>query len=89
MERYTERDHGYGDSPKVEGVPQVVKKVEEECPNCGCGEMYLIQVELEEDAGNATLRLLAGEGKPTGVYLGCPACPFASAMMTSRKQTNE
>jgi hypothetical protein len=85
MERYTERDHGYGDSPTVEGVPEVVKKVEEECPNCGCREMYLIQVELEEGAGNVRLSLLAGEGKPTGVYLGCPACPFASAMMTSRR----
>lgn len=83
--RHEERDHGYGDSPSVEGSPRVIKKIEEECPNCGCPEVYMVEVNLVDDKENARLMLLKGSGKPTGAYIGCPACPFASPMMTTRR----
>ena len=83
---YKERDHGYGDSPEVDGSPRVINQIEEECPNCGCPRLYVIEVTLVDDDKNKNIALLAGDGNPTGTYIGCPACPFASPMMTTRKQ---
>lgn len=83
--RYQERDHGYGDSPEVEGSPRVLNKIEDDCPNCGCKEVYMIEVDLVDNPEHSRLILLRGTGKPIGVYVGCPACPFASPMMTSRR----
>jgi hypothetical protein len=69
------RDHGYGDSPEVVGVPRVVQKVLlSACPNCGCETVYLIEVHVKNE------RLKGGEG--VGNYVGCPACPWASPMMS-------
>ena len=45
-----------------------------ECPVCGCGEI----MEIEQDVEHENLR----GGKGTSVYLGCPACPWASEMLT-------
>lgn len=83
---YSERDHGYGDSPSVDGSPRILKKLDHECDNCGCPEMFMIEVTLVEDPYDRRLALLQGEGKPTGTYIGCPACPYASPMMTTRKR---
>jgi len=45
-----------------------------ECPHCGCKEVMQIEVDLES-------RMLKG-GKGVGYYIGCPACPWASPMMS-------
>ncbi len=69
------RDHGYpdmGDEPI--GKPKAEPTgTDLECPNCGC-QMMKITVEMKN-------KLLKG-GKGKGVYMGCPACPFASPMVT-------
>ena len=44
-----------------------------ECPNCGCEDMMEITVTVTQEL------LSTPTGK--GVYVGCPACPFASPMM--------
>ena len=82
---YKERDHGYGDSPEVDGSPSVIKEIDDECPNCGCGTTFMIEVNLVDDKDNQRLSLLKGDGVPVGMYIGCPACPFASPMMTTRR----
>lgn len=55
---------------KVEGSPP--------CPNCG-GEVVLVQLEV-------TLPDSVGGGVGSCTYLGCPACPWASPSMTSRRE---
>jgi hypothetical protein len=71
------RDYGLG-SPHKDGKvtnPRVVEKIKDmpPCPNCGCKDLYMIAVDIEN-------KLLRG-GKGVGRYVGCPACPFASPMM--------
>ena len=83
--RHNERDHGFGASPEVDGAPRVLKKIKEECPNCNCPEVYMIEVDLVDNPEHARLVLLKGKGRPKGTYIGCPACPFASPMMTTRE----
>ena len=79
----TIRDHGYGDSPEVTGVPKAsppsdtvtgLHDKDEGCPNCGCKELMQVEVDVKSPI------LKGGEG--TGVYVGCPACPWASPMMS-------
>lgn len=77
-----ERNHGYGDSPKVDGQPVILSDIKEPCPNCGGKTMFMIEVDLEEDP---RFKILGGDGTPIGVYAGCAACPYASPMMTRRK----
>jgi hypothetical protein len=70
------RDHGYPDmGEKPTGTPKakVIEDKNAVCPNCGC---QLMEVSVEMSS-----RLLKA-GKGTGTYLGCPACPFASPMVT-------
>jgi hypothetical protein len=75
------RDHGFGDAPKVVGVPIVGEKLSEKCPSCGCQTLFGIEVEV--DGPSPLLRRPAGPHKIVGRYVGCPACPWASPMMTS------
>ena len=84
-DKYKERNHGFGDSPEVEGSPKVLNKVKQDCPECGCKELYMIEVELKDDPNHHRLILLKGTGTPMGIYVGCPACPYASPMMTTRR----
>ncbi len=75
------RDYGYGDStpyldgaPRVKGVAKPIEGVSPVCPNCGCEILYEIEVDLK---GYPLLK----RGKQVGLYLGCPACPWASPML--------
>jgi hypothetical protein len=71
------RSYGLADStPHVQGVPRVVGKstIAMPCPHCGCRDLYDIEVDI-------VLALLVG-GKGIGKYIGCPACSFASPMLT-------
>jgi hypothetical protein len=54
------------------------------CPYCGCLCLAQCEVDVEDS------RLTTGHGK--GVYLGCPACPWAGPMATMavpKPQTKE
>jgi len=75
------RDYGFGDAPEVTGVPTVGEKLSEKCPNCGCGTVFMIEVEVAHPS--PMLRRPDGPHKVVGRYVGCPACPWASPMMTS------
>lgn len=77
------RDHGFGDSPKVVGVPVVIDKVEEKCPNCGCQTMFGIEVKIANPS--PLIRRPSAPHEVVGRYVGCPACPWASPMMTTTK----
>lgn len=74
------RDHGFGDSPKINGVPVVGEKVLHQCPNCGCVGLFPIEVEIANPS--PLLRLPDEPHKVVGRYQGCAACPWASPMMT-------
>lgn len=72
------RNHGYEkpeDVGSVLDIPRISGDAGLECPNCGCKQTYHIMVMVEN-------RLLKG-GKGVGNYIGCPACPYASPMMTT------
>ena len=61
------------DTGYVRGVPQVVGPgPDTPCPNCGCRRIFRIEVSVEMPGvrGNNGF----------GVYIGCPACPWASRM---------
>ena len=69
------RDHGYpdvGDTPSGTPTAEPAGK-DTPCPNCGC-HLMLVTVSMNN-------KLVKG-GKGVGRYLGCPACPFASPMVT-------
>jgi hypothetical protein len=70
------RDYGYGE-PDVRGAPRVkeILKDNPKCPNCGCATLALCEVDVVNP-------LLKG-GHGTGLYMGCPACPWASPMMAT------
>lgn len=73
------RDHGYpnmGEKPtgRPKAVPMEAKDVGFGCPNCGCTDLMMITVEMAHP--------LVKGGKGIGTYAGCPACPWASQMMT-------
>jgi hypothetical protein len=71
------RDYGFGSVGEPSSPPQVKRQVRDPqavCPNCGCKQIYEIKVELE------AADILKG-GKGIGMYLGCPACPWASPMV--------
>jgi hypothetical protein len=77
------RDHGLGASPKVLGAPTVVESIHgEKCPNCGCQSLFGVEVEVEPPS---MLRRPETPHKVVGVYVGCPACPWASPMMTTTR----
>ena len=70
------RDYGMGTAGEPQGRPWVDRQCQDPeagCPNCGCKQVYEIKVELKAE-------MLKG-GKGVGMYLGCPACPWASPMV--------
>ena len=69
------RDYGLSNS-EVTNTPKVVEELPStmECPHCGCKNLYLISVDIENDK-------LKGTGVGKGSYAGCPACPWASPMV--------
>ena len=71
------RDYGLPDADRV-GVPRITEfpvRNSPPCPNCGCKSLAAIEIDVE-------IKLLKG-GKGIGRYLGCPACPFASPMIST------
>lgn len=88
MTKKNPRNHGYGKPPEVKGIPEVGDRAEgvPACPHCGCETLFYITVELEEDNSDPGIRALRKPEGPyqiKGRYIGCPACPWASPMMTS------
>lgn len=78
------RDHGYGPSPEPKIPPEIKSgPLEHECPNCN--GMTLFQLEVTVD-NNPLMEGMLGSKEGVGIYLGCAACPYASPMMTRRKQ---
>ena len=72
------RDYGLGDSTEtVIGAPRVVGApiLDGTCPNCKCRTFFMI----EADVRHPLLRGEVGVGR----YLGCPACPWASPMLST------
>ena len=77
---------GLGRSSKPTGIPKATPIGEASgpwptppgsdihCPNCGCKEVMQIEVDVENN-------LLRGNNG-VGYYIGCPACPWASPMMS-------
>ena len=64
---------GLADPTGVFGRPKASKPEEDiGCPECGCEEVMLIEVIVAHDL------LRTPKGK--GIYMGCPACPWASPM---------
>ena len=71
------RNHGYPDfGEKPTGIPVVKGQVPigNTCPNCGCESLFSIEVPMDHP------KLKGGKG--IGTYVGCPACPWASPMVT-------
>lgn len=69
------RDHGYPDmGEEPSGTPKATT-VENgpSCPNCKC-ELMQVSIPMTNP------RLKTGKG--IGTFFGCPACPYASQMMT-------
>ena len=73
---------GLPDGPKPTSCPRARKPqgvragitASVECPICGCEEIMEIEQEVEHED------LRGGGG--ISVYLGCPACPWASEMLS-------
>lgn len=71
------RDYGLGPSGEPTGKPtwkkaEPIQGVAPDCPNCGAN-LCEVQVQVKHPL------LKGSEG--TSVYLGCPACPYASPAM--------
>lgn len=79
MGRYPQREHGLPTTTelgmKIIGAPRVMQQAEDTppCPCCGCTTLYDITITY-------TSPLVIGVSE--GHYVGCPACPFASPMMS-------
>ena len=67
------RNYGLGTPMKVVGKPVAKSLSGMPCPNCGCETLFEVTVDLDDPR-------LGGKGM--GVYIGCPACPFASPMVS-------
>ena len=73
---------GLPDGPTPTSIPRAKPKSgllagvisEIECPVCGCEDIFEVEQDVEDS------RLVGGKG--IGVFLGCPACPWASSMLT-------
>jgi len=74
------RDYGYGESPAPVGPPVVGERCHEACPNCGCTTVFVIKVTLP--TAPPQLRRPKEPHTIVGNYVGCPACPWASPMIT-------
>lgn len=67
--------------------PTLVGNAEMACPVCGCGATFMIRVRFKECEGEGQdpLQLVKKSlnGYYVARYLGCPACPWASAAVLS------
>lgn len=82
------RDYGLPNSRPI-STPRVVKMydastplngVQPECPLCTCQTLCEIEVEVAQP-------LIRG-GRGIGLYLSCPACPWASPMTVRAATTH-
>ena len=64
------------DSPGRIGPPKVAGETGVPCPECKCPQTYSIEVQIQN--------VLLKGGTGTGIYLGCPACKYASRMIMTR-----
>ena len=76
------RDYGLGESPTPDGPAEVIKTIDSPCPNCTSETLFMLRIPLK-DEGSA--QLLKGTKSPTGEYVGCAACPYASPMMMKKQ----
>lgn len=76
------RDYGYGDSPEVIGAPCITEEVSQLCPNCGCGKLFAVEVVVENPP---RMLRVPNNHVAVGRYVGCPACPWASPMITTAR----
>jgi len=70
------RDYGLPDPTPVEGAVPQWKPADVPCPSCG-GLLCEVTVEVTFPNELAVMPQLRG-GRGICVYLGCPACPYAS-----------
>ena len=81
------REYGLPTLGKPKGKPKwVITDPPIECPNCGAVVCY-IQVEMEPDKDQPMTALVKGvlQGdRMIALYLGCPACPWASQAAFTR-----
>jgi hypothetical protein len=73
------RDHGYGKPADVKGSPRITETIPQKCPECGCNPVYAVEVEIAK--APPQLRRPPTPHRVVGKYIGCAACPYASAMM--------
>lgn len=73
---------GLSDSPDIVGAPRAsdmtsgdsfahVTSAHKGCPYCKCKRVFRIEVDLDN----------GDDAQGLGIYVGCPACPWASTMM--------
>lgn len=74
------RDYGLADcTSMIDGVPRVIEIDIGTCPNCKCENLMVIEIPVKT-------KLLDG-GSGVGTYVGCPACPYASPMISRATAT--
>jgi len=78
---HPERDHGFGVPPEPTEPPtakacEPIDGIKPVCPACGCESLHEIRQPVEAPS---LLRVPEGS-RAVGLYLGCPACPYASPM---------
>jgi hypothetical protein len=73
--------------PKPISAPVVMEVMNEECPNCGCKHLCVIEAEFKEmeGEGESPLPLLKKAEMYVATYAGCPACPWASPAILRAK----
>lgn len=88
-QHFPQRDHGYGDAPIPKGPPRIIGKLPstEACPNCGCSPVFGIEVTLRD--APPQLRRSDKPHEIIGTYVGCAACPWASAMVSTIRETTD
>lgn len=66
--------------------PTIREESGESCPHCGCKRTFIIQIKFKKTEGEGMdpiSMVKTDNPDPTflAVYLGCPACTFASPAM--------
>ena len=72
--------------PDPSSPPRVLISGPAPCPACGCDKTYSIEVRFDPEKANGYLPFIllsVSEGEEIiGNYVGCPACQFASPMLS-------
>ncbi len=75
MGQWPEREYGLGtmERDNLDGPPRIAGPGPEgiACPNCGCGQTFLIQVDVK------AMPIPSGQ-RGMMTYVGCACCPWAS-----------